>query len=272
MFRKLLAASVFAALTTVALPAVADDPSLHDIYAAAEAGRFDEAQTMIGKVLADHPDSAKAHYVAAELDARQGRLDAARGQLAQAEKLSPGLAFAKPDSVRALRAQLGVGGSAPVRSTAVSPVRNGGDGHSSLMTFGVIALVIFVLYMIFRRRPAAPSAQVGGAPNPYYGGSGAPGYGAPPAGGGIGSGIAGGLASGLAVGAGVVAGEAIAHRLMGDGEHGSERYAGSADTRGDSDANAGMGGNDFGVSDSGSWDDSSGGGVSDSGGGSDDWS
>lgn len=64
----------------------ADDPSLHSIYEAANSGHLAQAQQMIGRVLADHPNSAKAHYVAAELDARQGQLAGAREQLATAEQ------------------------------------------------------------------------------------------------------------------------------------------------------------------------------------------
>jgi hypothetical protein len=72
--------------------------------------------------------------------------------------------------------------------------------------------------------------------------------------GGGGSGLMGTLATGAALGAGMVAGEALAHRLVDGPERGTmDRPQG---VMGNSD----MGGQDFGVSDSGSWD--SGGGDS----------
>mgnify|MGYP003868170939 CR=1 FL=1 len=54
---------------------------------------------MIQQVLIGHPNSAKAHYVQAEIAARQGQLPRAREALATAEKLAPGLPFAKAESV-----------------------------------------------------------------------------------------------------------------------------------------------------------------------------
>ena len=42
-------------------------PSVHGIYQATNAGKLDVAHTMIEQVIQAHPDSAKAHYVDAEL-------------------------------------------------------------------------------------------------------------------------------------------------------------------------------------------------------------
>ena len=106
------------------------------------------------------------------------------------------------------------------------------------------------------------AAPVGGAAMPGAG------YGAPPAypapGGGLGSGILGGLATGAAVGAGMVAGEALASEFIGGRGHPHEAQRlvddGVAPLPADD-----LGGQDFGVSDSGSWDDGGG------GGGQDDW-
>ena len=90
------------------------EPSLNQVYATAQAGKLDEAQVMIQQVLVSHPNSGKAHFVRAELYSRQGKLDLARESLASAEKYSPGLAFAKPEAVQALRAQLSARASAKV--------------------------------------------------------------------------------------------------------------------------------------------------------------
>ena len=77
--RNLLAGTIAAAALTLAVsfsaPVLADaaaDPTVHQIYEAAEAGRFDQAQQMMDQVLKDHPQSAKAHYVAAPLLWRAG--------------------------------------------------------------------------------------------------------------------------------------------------------------------------------------------------------
>ena len=43
----------------------AQEPTMHEIYQAAESGRFIEAQSMLDKVLSEHPNSAKAHFVQA---------------------------------------------------------------------------------------------------------------------------------------------------------------------------------------------------------------
>ena len=268
--RRLLIAATLAATVTCALaltsPAFADsDPTMDQIYTAAAGGHLDQAQHMITQVLADHPTSAKAHYVQAELYAREGKTALARSELGTAEQLKPGLPFANPRSLQELRAQLGL------RTGVVSPTVVRSVPAAPRFPWGtvlILAAVVALLLMAFRRRnthtqyPAA-GPGVGGAPGGY-----GPGYGpGPMGGGGIGSGIAGGLASGLAVGAGVVAGEELAHHFL-DGGRSSGGIIPTAEA-GES-GNSDMGGSDFGVNDPGSgWDD---GGGFDGGGGGGDWS
>jgi hypothetical protein len=263
----LAAAAIFA--VTITSPAFADaDPTVDQIYAAAQSGHLDQAQQMISQVLAAHPDSGRAHYVQAELYAREGKTPLARAELGTAEQLKPGLPFASPRAVQELKAQLGlkVGGptvfkSAPAAGSA--PAAVGFPWRTVL----ILAAVVGILLMVFRRRntyaqyPAA-GPGVGGAPGTYGPGGYGPG---PMGGGGIGSGIAGGLASGLAVGAGVVAGEELAHHFL-DGGHGSGGIISPAEAGESGVSNSDMGGSDFGMNDPGSgWDDGGG-----SGGG--DWS
>jgi uncharacterized protein len=271
MRKFLLAATITAGVAVAfatALPAfAADDPTVDQIHTAAVSGHMDEAQQMMTQVLADHPQSAKAHFVQAELYARQAKTALARSELATAEQLKPGLPFESPRAVQELKSQLGLearGMSSTVaRSVPASP-------RFPLGTVLILVAAIALLWMVFRRRsngysqyPAA-GPGMGGAPGTYGPG----GYGAPPmGGGGIGSGIAGGLASGLAVGAGVVAGEELAHHFL-DGGRGSNfippAEAGESGVGNNSD----MGGNDFGMNDPGSgWDDGG-----SSGGGGGDWS
>lgn len=96
-----------AALLGFGLAAMAQsEPTLKQVYEAAQSGRMEQAQTMMQQVLVAHPKSAKAHFVQAELSARQGELGRARESLATAEKLAPGLPFAKPEAVQSLRARL----------------------------------------------------------------------------------------------------------------------------------------------------------------------
>jgi len=273
--RNLFLAATLAATVTfaasLATPASADtEPTMDQIYTAAEGGHLDQAQEMITKVLADHPTSAKAHYVQAELYSKEGKTGLARSELATAEQLKPGLPFANPRAVQELKAHLGLE-SRVSGSTIVRPVAT--EARFPWGTVLILALVVGILLMVFRRRntyvqyPAA-GPGVGGAPGSYGPGGGyGPGYGPPMGGGGsIGSGIAGGLASGLAVGAGVVAGEELAHHFLDGGRDGGGVIP-SAEAGEAPPSNSDMGGSDFGVNDPGSgWDDGG------SGGGGDDWS
>jgi uncharacterized protein len=276
--RNLIAGPLAAAALSFALvgaPAFAADPTVDQIYGAARAGHLADAQQMMNQVLRDHPDSAKAHYVQAELYAREGNPGLARSELARAEQLKPGLPDVNPESVRELKQELG------------QLPRDGGERGLGTATahhfpWGAVLLLVLVIgtfAMLFRRRtyvqyPAAgPGPMSGpGGYGPGYGPGGGGGYGPAP-GGGIGSSIAGGLAGGLAAGAGIVAGEELAHHFL----DGNERAAVPPPRDDDEfrNANNDVGGNDFGVNDPGSWDDGGSGGGGDFGGGDSgggDWS
>jgi hypothetical protein len=276
--RTLVAGSLAAAALSFALagaPALAADadPSVAQIYDAARAGHLDQAQQMIEQVLKDHPTSSKAHYVQAELYAREGNPGLARSELARAEQLDPGLTKENPRSVAELRGELGL-----VHRTAERPLLTGAAPapHFPWGTIVILVLVVGVFWMLFRRRTyaqypagAPPMGAPGGyGPGGYPGGPGG-GY-AGPGGGGIGSSVAGGLAGGLAAGAGIVAGEELAHHFLDGGQRPGVPPQ-NEDASWNQNANGDMGGNDFGVNDPSSWDDSSGGGDSGGGGGGDDW-
>jgi hypothetical protein len=241
------------------------DPTMNQIYDAAAAGHLDQAQQMITQVLADHPNSAKAHYVQAELYAKEGKTSMARVELGIAERLSPGLPSFNPRSVQELKSQLGVAqGERTLSGRRISETPRSSGFPWGALIIGVA--VVLLLMMIFRRRNTTyPVAGPGVGGTPGYGPG--PGYGPAPMGGGLGSSIAGGLASGLAVGAGVVAGEELAHHFLDGGrrEGGVIPAADAAEPSSNSD----MGGADFGANDSSSWDD---GGGFGGGGGGDDWS
>jgi hypothetical protein len=277
--RKLLAATLAAASLTLAVsfsaPVLADsgDPTVHQIYEAAAAGHLDQAQQMMDQVLRDHPKSAKAHYVQAELYAKEGKTSLARAELAQAEEFDPGLPHENPRSVQALKSQLGLAPRTTQSPRVIGMTSAPTAAHFPWGTVLILALVVGVLWMLFRRRSTysqypAGAPAMGGGPAGAYGPGGYGGPGGPMGGGGIGSGIAGGLASGLAVGAGVVAGEELAHHFLDGGRREGTVLPPAADSDWQQPDNSNMGGSDFGVNDPGSWDDGSSGG----GGGGDDWS
>src|SRR6202035_1420167 len=91
---------------SVAAPAFAD-PSVEDIYNAADAGHLGEAQQMLDQVLQSHPHSARAHWMAAEMYARSSNVDRARQEFTTAQQLAPGLPFVRPEAVAELQQQLG---------------------------------------------------------------------------------------------------------------------------------------------------------------------
>lgn len=238
--------------------AFAADYTVHDVYQSAEAGHLQEAQTMMQQVLRDHPESAKAHYVEAELYARSGQLDYARRELKTAKRLDPTLGFAKQDAVEALQARLSVGA---LGNSFAS--RSGFPWGYLIGGLGLIAVIAMALRALMQRTAVPVASSYG--PGPSYG-TYSPGPGAPS--GGMGSGILGGLATGAAVGAGIVAGEALANRFM-EGGHSTEHLSAAqlGTTQPAADWGDNMGGNDFGLNDNSTWDDASGGGDIDG-----DWS
>jgi len=296
VWRNLGSACALAMLLVWGAAAAQTEPTMDEVYGAAKSGQLDKAQTMIQQVLIGHPNSAKAHYVQAEIASRQNQLPRAREALANAERLAPGLPFAKVESVQALRTQLGGSASAAPAAATAAPFDETAPAAKSLpwgliLLFGGagIALLIFLAKRGSKPKPSVfgnampatnagltgPQAFGGQAPAPYGPQGGAP-YGlqqygqqygpqngqqyAPNQGPGMGGRIMGGVATGLAVGAGFMAAEAIGRNLMG-GEEGKEASAAAPETQHAlPDTNADMGGQDFGIQDSGSWD--SGGGDS----------
>ena len=274
--QRLFLAGAAALAFAVAAPVMAADPSLDQVYEAVHAGRLSEAESMMAQVLRDHPGSAKAHYVDAEVLAREGRLADAKAQLAQAEQLAPGLPFAKSESTEALRALI-AGNPANRVSASVPEPRAGRDiAWGPLLLIGGAIVLLILLFRSRRRAAQMPMGGVGpaygsGPIGPAYGPGPGPGYGPyggqPYGGGGIGSGIVGGLATGAAVGAGMVAGQALAHDLM-DGHAKTHPAPDWNDNAAPLAGNNDIDDRDFGIQDSGSWDDGGG----SMGGGGDDWS
>ena len=257
--------SLFAASLLLSSGLVLAEPTLPEVSQAIQSGQLGKADAMMKEVLQNHPNSAKAHYIASELYLKEGKLDAARNAFVQAENLAPGLPFAQPDSVQKLQAQLRAG-SAPAATNA---------GAESIFTSPIfwvlIAILVAGVVFFMRKRPQpvqvynAPSAAYPSAPGTPGGPAGyPPGY-PPAAQGGMGGGLMGSLATGAALGAGMVAGQALASHLMGGNNQPNPGNANSGFNQvgGPAPDAANFGVNDASSWDDGgssSWDDSSGGG------------
>ena len=261
------------------------EPTLGQIYEAAQSGRMEQAQTMMQQVLVAHPASGKAHFVQAELFARQGKLGLARESLATAEKLAPGLPSIKPEALQSLRTQLAARPTPAPANSAVqhrpaaaaqesAPASSFPWGMALALGGGAIGLAIYLT----RRKPAPVYEPQPQAYASASGLSGPQGFGAAntvgatpmqqpygqPAGSGLGGKIMGGVATGLAVGAGMMAAQAIGRTLTGNHDRPADAPAGNDFQSANN--NPDMGGENFGVNDAASWDDAGG---ADAGGG--DW-
>ena len=253
--------------TAYAGPTLADtDPSLSQVYEAVRTGHVEQAQKMMNQVLHDHPKSAKAHYVAAEVNAASGNFVQGRQELRLAQELAPGVPFAAPESVRELQDKL-----SRTPSLHTPPARQTGAGFPWSVLVVVVIGVGGVLALVFMRRRAptnngyAQPSEVGLPPAAAGSPAIATPAGIPPsAGTGIGPSIAGDLAGGLAAGAGIVAGEEIARHLLNSGEH-EVNSPPAGEIPQEQHERDHLGGPDFGVSGPSSWDDD------DQASGGDDW-
>ena len=294
--KMMLVAACAAALWSVSAMAL---PSSNDVQAAVKAGDFPKAETMMQEVVAAKPQSAKAHYLYAEILAHDAKFSDAAAQARQAREIDPALSFTNdPQKFRSFeqllqreQAPAAVPQAAPQvapqarvnMAPAVLPQAQS-SGIPGWVWVGGIALVAFLIFRAVSRRALANNMAGGGyapqgggygmqpgMPQPGYGPGYGPSYGAAP-GGGL-------LRTGLAAGAGVAGGMLLEKML--EGNHRDENYGnnnggflggGSVDNGSGQAASElenrpidfGSGGNDWGG-------DNSGGGGSDfSSGGSDD--
>ncbi len=254
------------------------ESNVHQIYQTMASGHMDEAHKMIEEVLQKHPDSAKAHFVDAEILVRQGNKKAAHDELAIAEQFSPKLPFAKPEAVVALK-QMIEGNAVSTTKTTQMPqnIQNTQEKKSSgfpWMTFLLTGGVVFLIVMIWKSFSSRKQNQYNQAPT--YGNNTAPQQGGypnnngynqgnqPNQGGGLGSNIMSGLATGAAAGVGMVAAEELMHHFTDHNDSSSNNSSMFNNSNNTVQPSNDMGDTDFGISDGSSWDDNSSSGDDDS--------
>jgi len=244
------------------------EATLPQVSQAIQSGQLAKADAMMKEVLQNHPISAKALYIAAELYLKEGKLDAARNAFVRAENLAPGLPFAQAESVQRLQTQL--------RTTNAPVTESAGAGSilSSPLFWILIAILIAGVAFFMKNRKRPEPVQVYNAPtanSPYPGAPGAPGSYPPGAPGypgaptpGMGGGLMGSLATGAALGAGMVAGQALASHLMGGG---NQANPGNVNNDFNKVGGPAADAPNFGVRDGSSWDDAGSNSWDDGGGG-----
>lgn len=249
-------------------------PTVDQVQAEVAKGNYAAAEVMMRDVIAERPDSARAHYVLAQVLAHNGRLDDARQAAKRARELDPAIGFtSKPafeDFERAL-ARGSVAGAAPSTGTAARPPVTSVPPPDLAApppkppvpvpgwVWGVGgAVVALLLWRLLSRRRGVAAAAPGAA---WGGRAGAQGVGAAPAA------RNGMLGAGLAGAGGFAAGMLADRLLNGDrAGHDDAAPAGHLADAGDELSRRSV---DFGGG-SNDWGSDAGGGGSD-GGGSGDW-
>lgn len=253
MRNALIAIALVIVIAPVTAAVAARVPSLNEVYSTARAGDLPRADAMMRQVLGAYPNSARAHYVDAQILAAENRMDAARAQLNEAERIAPGLPFVSPQALASLKRRL------EGRSTAAAPRHSSGGG---IPWYWLLAGGGVLLFLLARRRR---TASQGSYQNAGYPNQNAPGYGSgagPQSYGGRG-GLWGSILSGLGFGAGAAAGEYALDRFLDRGGRQTQEVQ-PDETPVDQSGNGpdNLGGDDFGISggnqDSGGWADTSG--------------
>jgi Tetratricopeptide repeat len=168
-------------------------PSQQDIQNAISQGNYTQAQSQMAEVVAAKPESAKAHYVYAEILAHNGAFNKASEEAAKAKQIDPNLKFVDdPAKFRDFEALLQREQNAPQRASrpaqptsysapAPAPASSslGGGIPAWMWIAGLVIVGIFLARGLARSRAASA-----GVPPAGYGPSGAgmqggygPGYG-----------------------------------------------------------------------------------------------
>jgi uncharacterized protein len=235
----LVIAGLLAASVTFALPTPSEiDQAVHE-------GQYQKAESMLREVIAEKPQSAKAHYELGVLLERRERYLEAQTELRQAQTLDSSLKFTKDpqnferqlehvnQKVREGDKTYQKSENSIANATPLNQASQSSSGVSSLtLVWVVIAGLVIVALFVKRSAPSPVVVEVPQRPQGFGGAytpnSTPPGY--PPAGGypsyppaSSGSGVAGAVVGGVA---GLAAGYALAKAMEGD--HSSNVVSGNA--------------------------------------------
>jgi hypothetical protein len=247
--KRFLALAILVLWTLAALAL----PTVEAVQAEVRAGHYTQAESMLREVVAARPDSAKAHYLFAEMLAHNGRIRAAAQEARLAKQIDPAIRFTQPEKFTAFQQLLEReqrAEASPSRAPVVQHVQPLAE-HSSVPGWiwgaggAAIALLLWRLFTARKNVAVAPAAIGSGgamgapgatASTPAY----SPGYpaGSTPAPA-TGSGM---LGTGLAVAGGLAAGM-LAERLF-EGHH--ERGLSGASMGGSDSPAAGLSGGGLG--------------------------
>lgn len=166
LIRSALCASILTAGVPLAALAA---PSVNDVEQAIARGDLRGAQTMLDQVVAAHPDSARAHYLDAQVLERNRRYDEALTQLNAARNIDPAIGFtdrAKFETIQRRITAEAQGGARPATSIqsfpsagattrdAVAPARRGPSPIAWLGLLLVLAGVVGLIMWSMKRRRA----------------------------------------------------------------------------------------------------------------------
>src|SRR4051812_7289134 len=174
-------------------------PSTEAVQEAVRAGNYAQAETMMKEVVAAKPQSAKAHYIYAEILAHEARFAEAATQARLAREADPQITFTDPQQFRHFeqtlqREQSSSTGTTPVTSDRAAqhpamnaPARQEASGGLPgwVWGLGIAAIAFFIWRRVSRRamNGAAPMGSYGGTPyagpGGGYGPGMQPGYGQP---------------------------------------------------------------------------------------------
>ena len=158
-------------------------PTLQQVQEEVRLGHLANAESMMREVVAARPESARAHYVYAEILARNGNFAQATEEARLARTTDPKITFTDPEKFQAFEQLLqrerdaATGQPRPAQSTSrfdpsgtrIAPAAPGAEPRSSSGIPGWIWLVgigaiVFVLWRASQRRRAASAAAGGVAP------------------------------------------------------------------------------------------------------------
>lgn len=107
--------------------------SPHDVEIAISQAHYADAERMVREALIAHPDSAKAHYILAQLIAHRGRYSDAAVEAQKAATLDPGIHFADPATFHRFQNELQIAlGNSGIQTTS--------PGHQQAMNAPATAM------------------------------------------------------------------------------------------------------------------------------------